>query len=726
MNAEHESSSNRCCDVVCCQDSDVCSCVVPKNINDAYRLLWISFFLFLVTALFIFLGIFVPTMIQRSFHQTLQTQAILTPSSSSFQLFKDNSDYPMKLEVYIYNITNTKDVLQGAIPTLTEVGPFVYWNYRQVLDHSFDTNDTELSFRYYEYYTFDENLSVHSQDTLFTQYNLPFWGAASALLNQNLGETLDSILTNVKSNGYYQTEQEMAFTSRSVKDMLFGYNDDPMLNEMHTLFGDMFSSNYSGLMTNYTSLNDTAQRLKTSDTILTGYHDRDNTRKYVKYRNSTTIFDMQNKQCPWGDSTIDQCQVRGYDGGAIAIFENDEEAKNATDIDFWWPSLYRHINMILYKPWHYGTLKFYRFTFNPTEFQASSQNSYNKAYNMDTQGIMPLKTALAGSPMSCSYPHWIGVTNETYHNSTDIKYVVEPSTDIDPLISMGTYMDFESRTGSAWQFQAVSQLNLDVGKMSYSYDPWFTLTESTHKVFSDVESVVPVNINELSEKYSPQSCSFSPYSINQQQSSGCLSFLEEFVSQQQLQNTFPQYFNKASKTSLLSENHSNIVSDVNVVLFANMSSMPVPYFWGNQTGGVTPSQMDTLERTFAAVDSTVVILPIVFFSIAGFACVMALWLCIRGCCAKIQYVPDDVDLYGEYQIPSSSVEAAELGTNDLATSLDILDMDPIYGPTMGSNRAYTSNKDTNAIPPPTNYGYVETLSPTTPLKGNNNNYGTQQ
>lgn len=54
-----------------------------------------------------------------------QQQTVLEEGTEQFERWV-NLPQPLHFKVYIFNVTNPKEVMKGATPTVKEVGPYVY------------------------------------------------------------------------------------------------------------------------------------------------------------------------------------------------------------------------------------------------------------------------------------------------------------------------------------------------------------------------------------------------------------------------------------------------------------------------------------------------------------------------------------------------------------------------------------------------------------------------
>lgn len=67
---------------------------------------------------------------------------------------------PLDFKVYLFNVTNAKDVLKGAIPVVNEVGPYVYRQYRDKIVTNISPDQSIVTFRTIQKFVFDSEASA--------------------------------------------------------------------------------------------------------------------------------------------------------------------------------------------------------------------------------------------------------------------------------------------------------------------------------------------------------------------------------------------------------------------------------------------------------------------------------------------------------------------------------------------------------------------------------------
>ncbi|VDN97586.1 unnamed protein product [Rodentolepis nana] len=140
--------------------------------------------------------------------------------SEAFKRWKAKSS-PSKFAVYLYNLTNSNQVLAGGRPNLTVIGPYVYWKEDEKLNISWTSVDGSPAISYFKrsIYMFDPKLSSGDpKSDKIISANLPIL-AISAANNAGRGPSADTI----EMMKFFTSPK--IFTKQSVDAFLWGYED---------------------------------------------------------------------------------------------------------------------------------------------------------------------------------------------------------------------------------------------------------------------------------------------------------------------------------------------------------------------------------------------------------------------------------------------------------------------------------------------------------------------
>ena len=167
---------------------------------------------------------------------------ITSRDSFLYKIWQDNrnDDLVIKRNFYFFNVTNPLEVYNNhSIPNLHRIGPFVYYEYLHVPQESvFWTGDGRIGFNYHQDYEFVPSLSVDpilgqlSEDQNFTTINFALY---AAIYRSSYFPTTDPLafliiptickaLEDAVNNSILGPKG--IFTTKSVKEFLFGYTDE--------------------------------------------------------------------------------------------------------------------------------------------------------------------------------------------------------------------------------------------------------------------------------------------------------------------------------------------------------------------------------------------------------------------------------------------------------------------------------------------------------------------
>jgi hypothetical protein len=161
---------------------------------------------------------YVNNAIDEEFDQTIKDQIVIKSSSEDSEEYDnwitstDEDDPPLYKRYYFWNLTNSDQYLQGATPSLVEIGPYVYRQFDTKFDVSFNSDNSEVSYKTYTYYIFDDTLSDQesgmdlSPDDMIINVNPSYLGvieSAGGEMNLRInfaGQTVATILESLKGD----------------------------------------------------------------------------------------------------------------------------------------------------------------------------------------------------------------------------------------------------------------------------------------------------------------------------------------------------------------------------------------------------------------------------------------------------------------------------------------------------------------------------------------------
>ncbi|KRT85086.1 hypothetical protein AMK59_881, partial [Oryctes borbonicus] len=140
--------------------------------------------------------------------------------------------FPLQFKVYVFNVTNPDEILEGYKPVVKEIGPFVYDEYRQKEDIIFEEESDTYTYTQRLIYHFNEELSAFPEDTEVTVLNAALQG-----LFLTVEGTDNILLTNSAWNNLFGGDG--LFLTITAKKLLFeGY--DFCINDNQSFIGKLF------------------------------------------------------------------------------------------------------------------------------------------------------------------------------------------------------------------------------------------------------------------------------------------------------------------------------------------------------------------------------------------------------------------------------------------------------------------------------------------------------
>lgn len=95
---------------------------------------------------------------------------------------------PLHFKVYLFNVTNSEDVLKGAMPIVNEVGPYIYRQFRDKIVSNISPDESTVSFKTIQKFVFDSEASAprtESDDVVMLNTHLNVSVCRSRFLHPN-------------------------------------------------------------------------------------------------------------------------------------------------------------------------------------------------------------------------------------------------------------------------------------------------------------------------------------------------------------------------------------------------------------------------------------------------------------------------------------------------------------------------------------------------------------
>eukprot|EP00854_Cymbomonas_tetramitiformis_P004325 gene4325-5319_t len=174
------------------------------------------------------LAIVLPIVVRNEFAKALKASVLITSEDSTyFDTWAHGSKKtPTYMKYYIFNVTNSEDVLKGDLPILEERGPYAYREHKN--KNEFQTIETseDLLLKYIPqtYYVWDEEASGDvSEDDVFTAPSCAFW-AIDNIFREPDYVGYQPLLVSSSQNAFNSTHSA-PFITQTMKKLMWGYED---------------------------------------------------------------------------------------------------------------------------------------------------------------------------------------------------------------------------------------------------------------------------------------------------------------------------------------------------------------------------------------------------------------------------------------------------------------------------------------------------------------------
>uniref|UniRef100_A0A8C5PBP5 Scavenger receptor class B member 1 n=1 Tax=Leptobrachium leishanense TaxID=445787 RepID=A0A8C5PBP5_9ANUR len=329
----------------------------------------------------------VPVIVDQQVEQNVR----IDPSSGfAFEMWRD-LPVPFYMSIYIFEVVNHKEMVLGEKPRVRERGPYVYREYKQKINLTFHDNGT-VSFIEKRLFFFAPDLSAGTEEDYLVVPNILV--LASSIMMEDLSLPLKWIIS-----GAFATFGNEAFMNRTVKEILWGY-EDPFLNFLNTflpgklpfkdkfgLFAD-FNDSDTGLFTINTGMEDIT-KVQMIDTW--------NGLKKVNFWNSN-VTNM----------------INGTAGQMWPPFRKPSE-----DLEFYSPDACRTLKFVYSKKAEFRGIPTYRYNAPNYLFANGTDYPPNEGFcPCLASGVQNMSACRFNAPMFLSFPHFYNA-DPGYVNAVD-------------------------------------------------------------------------------------------------------------------------------------------------------------------------------------------------------------------------------------------------------------------------------------------------------------------
>lgn len=418
------------------------------------------FFCFVVSAFLIFE---LPVLLKNGADDGIDDNAQLKDDQSGgYNQFVDhNKEGVNNIHVYFFNITNPDEILNGKLPEVKELGPFIYKDNQIRSNITFDGDKNEVSFRLHSSTEFlpAETLAASgylSDHVQITTLNMIFFGAQAALARQYYHEVFNKV-----------PDREKMFVTIPARDLLYGYSGKVGSHEAD--FPGFVPNLNTSVDPDYTNMH----------TITAGLDDEANF-NYKVWRGMKKV----EVSCPWGadrcpDGMFPCCilessvwkhkllDFKDHNPNQVGGSTGDQFKPDTPDtVSIWLDVLQREMQLISKESITYKGVKCKRFVVDPIEAMNDKEYPRNwQFYQFGRSGLFNMSMLIAGAPAFGSYPHFYGGDG----NLSARIIGLNPQKDLHE-----TSIDVEHHTGTTVRSRKRFQISIQIKPRSFKIgSTWF-------------------------------------------------------------------------------------------------------------------------------------------------------------------------------------------------------------------------------------------------------------
>ncbi|XP_069476217.1 scavenger receptor class B member 1 isoform X2 [Ambystoma mexicanum] len=329
----------------------------------------------LLLAFGIVLLLLVPTII----HQQVEKNVQINPASGfAFEMWRD-LPIPFYMSFYIFEVLNPQEILAGEKPNITQRGPYVYRENKQKTNISFHDNYT-VSFLEYRDFHFVPEMSAGSEEDYLVVPNILVLSVS--IMMEHLPLPIRWILS-----GAFVTFNEEPFMNRTVRDIMWGY-DDPLLDFLNTIVPGLIP--FKGKFGLFADFNNSNTGLFT---VFTGVDDIRRVQMMDSWNGLTEVTYWQSEQCN---------MLNGTAGQMWPPF-----MKPHTDLEFYSPDACRSMTLAYQGSSDFRGIPTFRFTAPETLFANGTVYPPNEGFcPCVASGVQNVSACRFNAPVFMSLPHF--------------------------------------------------------------------------------------------------------------------------------------------------------------------------------------------------------------------------------------------------------------------------------------------------------------------------------
>ncbi|KAM9329957.1 scavenger receptor class B member 1 [Gastrophryne carolinensis] len=311
--------------------------------------------------------------------QQVEKNVRIDPSSGfAYEMWRD-LPVPFFMSIYIFEIMNPKEILAGEKPRVQQRGPYVYREKKQKMNITFNENGT-VSFVEMRSLYFAPDKSAGSEEDFLVVPNILVLG--SAWMMRDLSFTMKLILSAALS-----TFGQEPFMNRTVKDILWGYND-PFLDFVNALLPGKFP--FKGKFGLFADFNNTDSGVFT---VNSGVEDISKVQMVETWNGLREVNFWNSEQAN---------MINGTAGQMWPPFRTPSQP-----LEFYSPDACRSLKLVYEKEESFRGIPTYRYTAPDYLFANGTDYPPNEGFcPCPSSGVMNVSSCRFNAPLFLSFPHF--------------------------------------------------------------------------------------------------------------------------------------------------------------------------------------------------------------------------------------------------------------------------------------------------------------------------------
>ncbi|GFO09155.1 scavenger receptor class b, member 2 [Plakobranchus ocellatus] len=411
-------------------------------------------------------------------HKQVKENIPLKRGSESFKHWQKTTT-PIYFQIFVFDMTNPKEVLKGQKPVVNQKGPYTYRERREKKDIKFYDNGT-VSYREDQWFEFDREMSVGPEEDTFTNVNILMVTIMNLLRNEFM-------ILKMALDVMFDVVKESLFQKLSIHDILWGYEDN-LLKEAKKIAAafnrSLPISDKFGLF---------FQKNGTDD----GVYLINDGNKSIDHFGEIQFWNGMRKLNYWNSEIANA--INGSDGTIYPPWTEKSETKYLFSSD-----LCRSLGLTYSDEVTVKGIPLYKFVAPDIMFGNVSTNPYNAGFctppgNCLPAGLLNVSACRSGSPIVMSMPNFLGCDESVQNYVEGIRPIREDHE---------SHIDVEPITGVVMRAAKRLQINVHLEKidgfkstknLKPFYMPVLWLNESAviggddaHKFKSDVLDMLKI------------------------------------------------------------------------------------------------------------------------------------------------------------------------------------------------------------------------------------------